>query len=233
MSWLNAYVKSSVGAKHIMAITGLALVLFVLVHMLGNLLIYAGPDAINSYGATLKSNPGLLWTLRLGLLGMAVVHIVAASRLVALNRQARPQKYAMYRPARSPFYARVMPLSGLILLAFIVYHLLHFTVGSVQPDYFTSTEVLASGETRHDVYAMVVQSFGHWEVVASYLVAMVLLCMHLAHGVSSLFQSLGLEHPRYNKVIRNAGPIFATVVFIGNCSMPIAVFFGAITIPGI
>ena len=232
MSWLNAYVKSSVGAKHVMALTGLALVLFVLVHMLGNLLVYAGPDAINSYAATLKGNPGLLWGARLGLLGAVALHIAAGLRLTALNRLARPQKYAVYRPTRSPFYARAMAMSGLILLAFIVYHLLHFTVGTVQPDYFASTEVLAAGETRHDVYTMVVQSFGHWEVVASYLVAMVLLCMHLAHGVTSLFQSLGLEHPRYNQAIRYAGPGFATVVFLGNCSMPLAVYFGAITIPG-
>ncbi len=231
MSWVSNYAKSSVGAKHIMAITGLALVLFVLVHMVGNLLIYVGRDALNTYAATLKGNPLLLWGARLGLLTMVAIHIGAALRLTMMNRAARPQKYVRFKPIRSPFYSRVMPLSGLILLAFIVYHLLHFTVGSVLPDHYAATEIV-DGVERHDVYTMVVQGFQIPIVAISYIVAMVLLCMHLAHGVTSFFQSLGLEHPKYNRIFKYSGPAFATLIFIGNCSMPIAVLAGAITLPG-
>lgn len=232
MSWFKSYATSSVGAKHIMALTGLALTLFVLIHMIGNLLVFAGPDALNSYAATLKGKPALLWALRLGLLTVVGIHIAASARLVALNRAARPEKYRVFRPVRSPFYARVMPWSGLIVLAFIVYHLLHFTAGSILPDYHASTEILPSGEIRPDVYSMVVLSFQIPAVALSYVVAMVLLCMHLAHGVTSFFQSLGLAHPKYDAIIRYAGPVVATLILIGNCSMPLAVLAGVIDLPG-
>lgn len=230
MSWLKTYLTSSVGAKHIMAITGIGLALFVLVHMLGNLQILIGRDAINTYADNLQSNQALVWTARAGLLGMVVIHIVAALRLTALNKAARPVKYHVFKPSASPFYARVMPMSGLILFAFIVYHLLHFTTGTVLADNYDKWEVIdqASGMARHDVYSMVVLGFQNVAVAMSYLVAMALLCMHLAHGVSSFFQSLGLNHPKYRTFIRQVGPVYALIIFIGNCSIPLAILTGAI-----
>jgi succinate dehydrogenase / fumarate reductase cytochrome b subunit len=234
MSWFRNYVKSSVGAKHIMAITGIILSVFVLGHMLGNLQIFLGRDAINSYALALKENFPLLWGTRVVVFVSVVIHIAAALRLVALNRAARPVRYHVFRPSRSPFYARVMPWTGLILLAFIVYHIMHFTLGQVLPEAFASRELIdpLTGATRHDVYTMTVLGFQNYAVSFSYIVAMAFLCMHLAHGVSSMFQSLGLRHPKYNAIIRNAGPVFGWLLFIGNSSMPIAVMAGLVTLPG-
>lgn len=234
MSWFKSYIKSSVGAKHIMAITGLVLSGFVLIHMIGNLQIFLGQDAINEYAAGLKANPPLLWGVRAVLLVSVVVHIAAALRLVSINRAARPVKYHVFRPSRSPFYARVMPWTGLILLAFIVYHIMHFTLGMVLPDAYAARQVIdpIKGSSRQDVYTMMVLGFQNPVVAISYIVAMALLCMHLAHGVSSFFQSLGLNHPKYNGFIRASGPVYALVVFLGNVSMPIAVLAGALKLPG-
>jgi succinate dehydrogenase / fumarate reductase, cytochrome b subunit len=234
MSWFRNYVKSSVGAKHIMALTGIILSVFVLGHMLGNLQIFLGQDAINAYAESLKGNFPLLWGTRVVLFVSVVIHIAAALRLVALNRAARPVRYQVFRPSRSPFYARVMPWTGLILLAFIIYHIMHFTLGQIMPDAFASREVIdvTANATRHDVYVMMVLGFQNYAVSFSYIVAMAFLSMHLAHGVSSLFQSLGLRHPKYNAFIRNAGPVFGWTIFIGNSAMPIAVMAGLVTLPG-
>lgn len=230
MSWLKTYLKSSVGAKHVMALTGIALALFVLVHMLGNLQVLIGRDAINTYADNLQSNPALVWTARIGLLGMVLIHIAAALRLTALNKAARPVKYKVFKPSASPFYARVMPMSGLILFAFIVFHILHFTTGTVMADSYDKWEVIdqATGMARHDVYSMVVLGFQNVGVAVSYLVAMALLCMHLAHGVSSFFQSLGLNHPKYRNFIRGVGPVYALIIFAGNCAIVLSILTGAV-----
>ncbi len=232
MSWLSSYAKSSVGAKHIMAVSGLALSLFVLIHMLGNFTVFAGQDAMNSYAQAIKSTPPLLWGARLGLLFLVIIHISSALRLVALNRAARPVKYHVFTPKRTTVFARIMPLSGMVLLAFILFHLAHFTVGLTHPEAFSLQETLADGTTRHDVYSMVVTSFQSPIVSLSYIVAMVLLCMHLAHGISSMFQSLGLNHPKYNGIFAKAGPVLATIIFLGNCAIPLSILAGIITLPG-
>ncbi len=229
MSWVSSYVKSSVGAKHVMAITGLALVLFVLIHMLGNLQLLTGdPEAINSYAAALKSNPLILWGARGGLLAMVIIHVAAAYRLTTLNKAARPVKYVRYKPIRSPFYSRVMPMTGMILLAFIIFHLLHYTVGVIDPATFN----VLDEQGRHDVYSMAVRGFQSPLLAVVYLGAMALLCMHLAHGVSSLFQSLGLNHPKYNSAIRLIGPAYAGLIFVGNSVIVLAVLTGVVTLPG-
>lgn len=228
MSWITRYLKSSVGAKHTMAVTGLALVLFVFLHMLGNLQIFIGQDAINSYAEGMQDLGPLLWIARGGLLLLVVIHIAAALRLVVLNKEARPVKYVRYRPRVTPFYKRVMPWTGLIVLAFIVYHLLHFTIGSVQPDHYQ----LVDAKDRHDVYRMVILGFQNVPVAISYIVATALLCFHLSHGVTSMFQSLGLNHPKYNGFFSKAGPGFAIIIFIGNSSMPIAAMTGLLRLPG-
>ncbi|WP_428264880.1 succinate dehydrogenase cytochrome b subunit [Haliangium sp.] len=228
MSWVSSYVRSSVGAKHIMAVTGLGLALFVLVHMLGNLALLAGQDAINAYAASLKGTPPLLWGTRIGLLVIVVIHISAAYRLTLLNRAARPVKYVRFEPRRSPFYARAMPMTGLILLAFIIFHLLHYTIGVITPETFSLTDA----QGRHDVYSMAVYGFQNPIIAGWYMLAMVLLCFHLAHGVTSLFQSLGINHPKYNRAIGYAGPAFAAVVFLGNSAIVLSVLLGVVTLPG-
>ncbi len=228
MSWLTKYFRSSIGAKHLMAITGIGLVGFVLAHMLGNLQVFKGPDALNSYAEKLQSLGGLLWVARGALLLMIVVHIASALQLVVHNKKARPIGYQVFKHQRAPFYARVMPMTGLIVLAFIVFHVLHFTLGMVQP----AAHELMDAKGRHDVYRIVVIGFQNTPIAISYIVAMALFCMHLAHGVTSMFQSLGLNHPKYNGLFSKAGPVIALLVFVGNVSMPIACLTNIIKLPG-
>ncbi len=151
--------KSSLGKKYIMAVTGLALFVFVIGHLLGNLQIFLGRDAVNTYAAFLKSVPELLWGARLGLLAMVGLHIWAAIQLTVANRSARPIGYADLRPSGASYASRTMIWSGLIVAAFIIYHLLHFTVGWVDPSFKELEETLVDGTTRHDVYAMLIAGF--------------------------------------------------------------------------
>lgn len=227
MSWVSRYMKSSVGAKHVMAVTGLILSLFVLAHMLGNLLVFVpgDPKPINVYAVGLKTagSGSVVWLVRLAILGAVVVHIAAGLRLSSLNRAARPVKYQVYRPIRSSFYSRSMAWSGLALLAFITFHLLHYTFGVVSPATFAPA--LAQPDGSPDVFGMMVYGFRAPAVAITYIVAMAFLCMHLAHGMSSWFQSLGLNHPKYNDVIRYVGPVYAGVIFAGNTMIVLAVLF--------
>src|SRR5947209_8884416 len=142
-----------------MAITGFALVGYVIVHMLGNLQVFQGPEALNAYAHTLKSMPKLLWTARIGLLVLFLAHVYLGVKLYAENRAARPVGYVRFRYAEASLATRTMLLSGLVLLAFIIFHLLHLTLGAVKPENFDRVETLPDGHTRHDVYAMVVLGF--------------------------------------------------------------------------
>lgn len=218
----SRFFRSSIGAKFAMALTGLGLVGFVFMHMVGNLQIFLGPEAINRYAAFLKGLGELLWVARLGLLAMVAVHVASAVRLVKLNREARPVAYQFSGSVQLSYASRTMPMSGVIILAFLVYHLLHFTVGSTHPEYFA----LHDEWGRHDVYSMVVLSFQSWTLVGFYVLAQALLCMHLSHGVSSLFQSLGINFPAANSVIRGLGPAVAWTLFVGNVSIPLACALG-------
>jgi succinate dehydrogenase / fumarate reductase cytochrome b subunit len=178
MSWFVSYVRSSVGAKQMMAVTGLGLLLFALVHMIGHLGMFSGRDAYNTYAHTLQSLGALKWIARGGLLAIFVIHLVTGIRLAAANRAARPQKYVVHKLSRTSFYARSMALTGLVILAFVVYHLAHFTLGWVQPDYFH----LPDGKGRNDAYTMFVMGFESTPILISYLVAVTLLCLHLAEA---------------------------------------------------
>ena len=226
MSWIRKFAKSSIGAKVVMALTGLVLFGFVIVHMLGNLQLFLGPDAINSYAAFLKSKPALVWSVRGFLLLAVALHIGAGVWLAALNQAARPTGYAKKSWRKASFSSRTMIWSGVTLLAFIIYHLLHFTVGSVHPENFHLLDI----EGRHDVHAMMVLGFQNLGVSISYIIAMLLLGLHLSHGASSMFQSLGLNHPRYNPLLSKVGPVFAAVIVLGNISMPLAVLMGWVTL---
>src|SRR2546426_5597300 len=146
--------RSSIGKKYIMAITGLLLFVFVIVHMLGNLQVYLGQEPMNAYAALLKSKPALLWTARVGLFIVAVLHIVSALQLAAENRASRPQAYAEGKPIAT-LASRTILVSGLIIFAFIVYHLMHFTFGVTNPDLMELHDAMG----RHDVYTMVVEGF--------------------------------------------------------------------------
>jgi len=224
MSWVQNFAKSSIGAKVVMALSGLVIVGFVLGHMLGNLQIFLGPDALNSYAANLHALPLLLWGTRI-VVGLAVLlHIASGLRLVLMNQAARPEKYAKKSYVRASFASRTMRLSALVLLAFIVYHLLHFTLGVTNPADKAHVDALG----RPDVYKMVILGFSNPVIAITYVIAMLLLGLHLSHGASSMFQSLGLHHPKYNGFIDKIGPALAGIIVVGNCSMPLAVLFGCI-----
>lgn len=224
MSWFTAYARSSIGAKQIMAVTGLLMVLFVTFHMLEHLIMFRGADAYNSWAATLQGLGAIKWAARAGLLLILVLHVAAAVVLVRENVAARPQKYAVQKYRRTSFAARTMALTGLVIVAFIVYHLMHFTLGWVQPDYFHEYD--AAG--RHDAYGMFVMGFRSTPILISYLVMVGLLCLHLAHGASSWLQTLGWKHPKYDRVLERIGPVLAVILIVGYYAPPLAIAFHAI-----
>lgn len=220
---------SSVGKKFIMAITGMALFFFVVLHLLGNLQVFLGPEAINRYGNLLQTNVEILWPARIILLGLVVLHIWAAIQVSAENRAARPQPYAHYEVVAASYASRTMLMSGLIILAFIIYHLLHFTV-QVRAINFTGHNFVELKDPKHpdqhDVFAMMVLGFRNPVVSIFYIIAMFLLFMHLSHGVGAMFQSLGWKSPAYVPVIARFATVISWLIFLGYISIPIAIYMG-------
>ncbi len=227
MGWVFKFAQSSLGAKVLMALSGLLLFGFVLVHMLGNLQIYLGQEPYNNYAHFLKSTPELLWGARTTLLAAVGLHIWTGIRLSFLNRAARPKSYVEKNFTKATLTSRTMILSGSTVLAFIVYHLAHFTLGLTDPTHYE----LIDPKGYHDAYSMFVYGFQNVYVSTFYIIAMVLLGLHLEHGVSSMFQTLGINHPRINGITHKVGPVFAVLIVLGNISMPIAVMTGMITLP--
>ncbi|MGH9769027.1 MAG: succinate dehydrogenase cytochrome b subunit [Blastocatellia bacterium] len=213
--------RSSLGKKYVMAITGFGLWVFVIIHMLGNLQIFLGPEKLNAYAALLKATPALLWSARAGLLFTAVLHVVTATQLVLANRRARPIGYEFKKPVASTFANRTMWISGLVIFAFILFHLAHFTFGWVNPQFLR----LEDAEGRHDVYQMMITGFSNPVVSIFYIVSMGLLLSHLSHGVSSLFQSLGLRSKKTFGFFDKLAKISALALFIGNSLIPLAILF--------
>jgi succinate dehydrogenase / fumarate reductase cytochrome b subunit len=211
------FVGSSIGKKVLMALSGLVLFGFVVAHMIGNLQVYMGPEVINAYGEKLREVPALLWGARLGLLLAVAVHIWAAWSLTRMNQQARPLGYRERRNRESTYASRTMRWSGVILLLFIVYHLLHFTFGprAVHPSFVPG-----------DIYHNFVVGFRSVPVSAFYIAAMLSLGLHMYHGVWSLMQTLGLSHPRYNHLRHAFATLVTVVVVAGNISFPLAVLTG-------
>lgn len=221
--------RSSLGKKYVMALTGAALAAFLVGHLLGNLQVFGAPDLINQYAHFLKSKPALLWSARLGLLATVALHIAAAVTLTRLNRSARPVPYAADGAYGASFRSRYMMVSGSVVLAFIIYHLLHFTallpaVNGVGD--FTKLTTSLHGETVPDVYAMMILGFQVWWVAAFYLLAQALLFMHLSHGLSSLFQSLGLRNHVWWPRVQSAALFASAALFIGYAAIPLGVLAG-------
>lgn len=206
---------STNGKKALMAVSGLILFLFVLGHMLGNLQVFEGPDQFNKYAVLLRILPEVLWAVRIVLLVMVIIHIVTAVQLAIRKKQARPIGYAKKGNTVSSYASRTMYWSGPILLAFIIYHLLDLTVGKVNPNF-----------TEGDVYHNVIASFSNPIVSAWYIFSMLLLALHLRHGAWSMFQSLGVAHPRHNAFLKKAAIVFAVVIFAGFSAVPVGVLTG-------
>jgi len=212
--------KSSVGRKIIMGVTGLILILFITGHVLGNMSLFAGPDGINAYAVHLRSLGPVLWLIRLVMLVVFVVHIWIGIALTLENKAARPLGYNQKENLRTGFASETMIYSGLVLLAFVVYHVLNFTMHAVLVPAGTAELVDAAG--RFDVYTMVVSTFKQIPLnVALYIVGMIFLLLHVSHGFGSFFQSLGLNReatiPKFNAV----GKLYALLVFLGYISIPL------------
>jgi succinate dehydrogenase / fumarate reductase cytochrome b subunit len=224
-SW-SSTLSSSIGSKAIMAATGLAILLFVVAHLLGNLQIYLGPEPINRYAAFLKSVPEILWAMRAGLAVVFVAHVWSAVRLTLQNRAARPVRYAVRRPQEAGVASRTLLLTGLLVLAFVLFHLAHFTLGWTHPAHFHHLDA----EGRHDVYRMMILGFREPAVTGIYLAAMTAMGFHLWHAVGNLFQTLGWSTPRHRPMIARGGRILAIALVAGNVSIPLSVLLGVVTL---
>ena len=233
MNIITYVFKSSLGKKYIMAVTGFALFVFVIGHLAGNLQIFVGQEAINRYGHFLQSNPELIWPARLSLLLMVGLHIWSAIKISLENKAARPVGYAVYQPVGSSYASRTMLVGGCIVFVFIVYHLLHYTA-EVQYLNFTGQDFGAFMEKlpgqfpseRHDIFKMMVVGFSNPLVSGFYVLGLALLCLHLSHGASSMFQSLGWKNEAYRPFLDNAARVVAVVIFVGYTSIPVAILCG-------
>lgn len=210
---------TSVGRKALVALSGVALFGFVILHMLGNLQVFAGSEALNGYARALRKVPELLWAARLGLIVAVVVHIWASLSLVARSNAARPVEYRKKRDLATGYAARTMRWSGPLILVFVAFHLAHLTWPGLD---------LGGAHDPHDVYANVVAGFSVPWVTAIYVVAQIMLGLHLHHGAWSLFQSLGVSHPRYAHLRTWIPRGFALAVVAGNIAMPLAVLVGIV-----
>jgi succinate dehydrogenase / fumarate reductase, cytochrome b subunit len=209
--------QSTNGKKAVMAVTGAILFLFVIGHLLGNLQVFDGPDRLNAYGRFLKNLGELLWIVRIVLLAAVGLHIVATVQLALRNQKARPVGYKVKKWVNSNYADRTMYWSGPIVLAFVIFHLLQFTAGYIHPE---------SQFIEGDVYHNVVAGFQVWWVSAWYIFSMILLGFHLRHGLWSMFQSVGINHPRHTTALQQAALWIAILITAGYISIPIAVLVG-------
>ena len=220
MNRSDAFACSTIGRKVVMAVTGLVLFGFVFAHMLGNLQMFL-PDheAINHYGKFLREmlHGCGIWVARAVLLGSVGLHIWSAWSLTRTSWKARPVPYRVVTPDASTYASRTMRWSGPILFLFIVYHLLHFTIGSVHPAF-----------VEGDVYRNVIVGFSVWPVAVAYVIAILALGLHLRHGAWSMLQTLGASHPQWDRLRNLAATVFTVIIVLGFISVPLAVLAGVL-----
>lgn len=244
MSLIGNLFRSSIGRKFLMAVSGLILVGFVIGHLVGNLQIFSHPDQINGYAAFLHGLGPLLWVARIGLLVAVAIHIWAAFVLTLENKRARgAYSYGVKHTIQATLASRTMRWTGVVVLAFIIYHLAHFTLGGVQAESFKSNlpaytmtsdyyvagfPVVSSGAVVQDVHSMVVYGFRNVLVSAFYMVAVGLLSFHMLHGVDSMFQTLGWRNHTWAAGLRKATVVFCLAYFLANLAIPGAVLLGQV-----
>ena len=229
MSRFRRILASSIGAKVGMALTGILLSLFVVGHLIGNLLVWKGRTAMNDYAEMLKGLGPWLWVIRLGLFAVFASHVALGVMLKRRNATARPIGYRKDFTIQASFASRSMVVTGLLVLAFVAMHLMHFTLGWLEPaKYALREDVVRLGVTvaRHDVYGMLIAGFHNELFVGLYLLAMAVLGLHLSHGLSSLFQSLGLRHPAYVRALECGGRVIAWALALTYMTIPLAVRLG-------
>ena len=244
MNLLVSLFTSSIGKKFLMAATGLVMIGFVTGHLVGNLQIFLPPDKINGYAHFLQSLGPVLWAVRLFLLVCVTIHIWVAVALTLESKAARgPQDYGVRKWVNATVASRYMRLTGLVVLAFLIYHIAHFTVGAAQPESFkaalphwTMTEdarefglpLAAKGEEVHDVYSMVFLGFSHPVVSIFYIIAVGLLSVHLLHGIDSLFQTIGWRSAQWSCSLRKVALVYCLLYFLGNLAIPGAILTGLV-----
>jgi succinate dehydrogenase / fumarate reductase cytochrome b subunit len=221
-TWFGSFWRTAIGKKAVMAVTGVFLFGWILLHMLGNLKLYLGAEHLNEYakflitmGAPALPNKAVLWVFRTLLIVAVWLHIQAATQLTLMNRAARPVGYRDREYVVGTYAARTMRWGGVIILLFVIYHLLHFTTGTLHPSFIEG-----------DVYHNVVTGFQVWWVSAFYIVANLALGLHLYHGLWSMFNSVGWNNPKFNNWKKVFATTFALVITAGNVSFPIAVLTG-------
>ena len=213
--------KSSVGRKILMSITGQLLIVFVLIHLIGNSTIFFGPNGINAYAKHLHDLPPLVWAFRLFMLAAVSVHICYGVMLTLENKAANPGAYAVKRNLKASFASENMIWTGLLLLCFIVYHLVQFTIHGT-PDIVVGMDAA----NRVDVFKMVVTSFGHVLISLTYMLAMVMLFLHLSHGIPSFLQTMGWNNDKTIPVFGTGGKVVAAVLMLAYISIPAVILAG-------
>jgi succinate dehydrogenase / fumarate reductase, cytochrome b subunit len=242
MNLVGSLFGSSIGRKILMAVTGLVLIGFVIGHLVGNLQVFQDPDHINGYAEFLRGLGPFLWIARIGLLVAVVIHIWAATVLTLENRKARgPEAYGVKHTIRATLASRSMRLTGYVVLAFVLYHLAHFTWGAAQsatfkeniPQYTMQNQyrvagfpVIDAGTKVPDVHTMVIRGFENQIVSLFYIIAVGLLSFHLLHGFDSMFQTLGVRSTRWSGGLRKFCVLFCALYFLGNLAIPGAVLIG-------
>ncbi len=234
MALLINYLKSTILSKIVMAITGLILVLYIIVHTAGNLLIYLGQDAINTYSQFLHSLGALLWVFRIGLLLALIFHIITSVYLKLYNLSAKPQKYAVKNYLKAKLTSRTMIWTGIMIFAFVVYHVMHLTMNVTNPENFRTEHYtphnITAGITfaRTDVFHMVILGFQNPIISIVYVIAVVIVGFHLNHAIQSMFQTLGMNEKHYFPAITAGSTILSTLIVICLISIPISVLLGLV-----
>ncbi|MDQ2925117.1 MAG: succinate dehydrogenase cytochrome b subunit [Acidobacteriota bacterium] len=210
--------RTTVGKKIVMAVTGVVMILFLVGHLAGNLLVFRGPVQLDQYSAVLHVEPAALWAVRIILLAAVVLHIIATYQLARIDRAARRKPYARLEPQTATFASRTMRVGGIIIAAFIIFHLLHLTTGTIQPAPFDAALV----------YANVVGGFQIWWVSAIYLVGLAAIGLHLYHGAWSWARTLGLSRPSADPLHRPVAIVIAVLIWAGFTAIPLTIFFGLV-----
>lgn len=230
MNILHVLFKSSIGKKALMAVTGFILFGFVIGHMSGNFQLFSHPDKINQYAHFLESLGPALWGIRLFLLVVLVLHVWVAIQLTLENSQARPATYQKQNTLRATLASRYMRGTGLVVFAFVIYHILHFTVRVTHGDEAYPMTVLADGSPVRDVHSMIVLGFQNPLISLFYLISVALLSWHLSHGLVSMFQSLGLRTRTWTRPLEKVVGLICLLYFIGNAAIVVAAWTGQVRI---
>lgn len=219
---LLRFYGSSIGKKVIMAITGLMIIGFIVMHLLGNLQIFLGSDKFNDYAAFLKSIPGPLWVARIILIATFILHFGTAFVLRGKNKIARGGSYKDLKTVQADFASLYMVETGIVILLFVGLHLLHFTLGRVQPEFSNYYDY----KGNHDVYKMVIAGFSNGPFSYIYIVAMLAIGVHLKHAFWSMFQTIGVYSPTLTPLLKKVSIVFAGLITLGYVSIPLSVILG-------